>query len=49
MEVVGFLGNSVGALAVETVGHRGIVSQADLCRLVTSLVGETAREGEARP
>lgn len=38
MSVVGFIGNSVGALAVETVGHRGIVSRSDLCRHITSLL-----------
>jgi rfaE bifunctional protein kinase chain/domain len=37
MPVVGFVGNSVGALAVETVGHRGIVSRSALCRHITSL------------
>jgi rfaE bifunctional protein kinase chain/domain len=38
MNVVGFIGNSVGALAVETVGHRGIVSRAALCRHISSLL-----------
>ena len=38
MDVVGLIGNSVGALAVETVGHRGIVSRSALCRHITSLL-----------
>jgi bifunctional ADP-heptose synthase (sugar kinase/adenylyltransferase) len=38
MEVVGFIGNSVGALAVQTVGHRDIVTRAALCRQIESLM-----------
>ena len=38
MEVVGFIGNSVGALAVETVGHRNIVTRAALSRHLQSVL-----------
>jgi sugar/nucleoside kinase (ribokinase family) len=45
MKVVGFIGNSVGALAVETVGHRGIVSRSALCRHIASLLyGRQSKE-----
>ena len=44
MNVVGFIGNSVGALAVETVGHRGIVSCPALCQHMTSLLQKESGE-----
>jgi bifunctional ADP-heptose synthase (sugar kinase/adenylyltransferase) len=38
MEVVGLIGNAVGALAVEMVGHRSIVTRSALCGSITRLL-----------
>jgi len=38
IQVVAFIGNVVGALAVETVGHRNIVSRPALCQKIASLL-----------
>jgi cytidyltransferase-like protein len=37
MEIVSFIGNAVGAQAVETVGNRNVVSHSALCRQIESL------------
>jgi cytidyltransferase-like protein len=42
IEVIGFIGNSVGALAVEMVGHRNIVFRSALCRNIQSLLSAKA-------
>ena len=38
-ELIGFIGNAVGALAVEVVGNRKSVDRASVRRLITSLMG----------
>jgi hypothetical protein len=38
MEVVGFIGNVVGAEAVATVGHRHAIERAALCRHIEHLL-----------
>jgi len=38
MEVVGFIGNAVGAQAVATVGHRRPIERVSLFRLIECLL-----------
>ena len=38
MEIIGFLGNAVGALAVTTVGHRTSIERASLFKFIESLL-----------
>jgi sugar/nucleoside kinase (ribokinase family) len=38
MELVGFIGNVVGAQAVATVGHRHSIERTSLCRHIEHLL-----------
>ena len=42
IEIVGFIGNVVGAQAVETVGNRNIVTRRDLFNQINSLLNYDA-------
>jgi hypothetical protein len=42
MEVVGFIGNVVGAQAVETVGNRSVVLRHELLNQINSLLNYDA-------
>ena len=44
MDVVSFIGNSVGALAVQTMGHRNIVTRSALSRQIESLMNYRSRD-----